>query len=104
MDIKITVKQTKNSILGSSQIKQIEPQGLNGTDNFKYDESADLLMFSEKRDDDLKSNDGEGGTKTRDHLKRKAKEMRNSKYDESFLVDYSGPRSKNRNGDLEINP
>jgi hypothetical protein len=58
------------------------------------DKSVDLQVFSDKKDDEGHSNDNDVSIRNREHLKRKAKEMRNSKYDESFLVDYSENRTK----------
>lgn len=66
-----------------------------GSENLKFDESVEMIPYSDKHYDEMKSNDIDNmNTRSRDHLKRKAKGMKNSKYDESFLVDYSGNRSK----------
>jgi hypothetical protein len=54
----------------------------------------DMHIFSDKRDDEMKSSEADNTAKTRDHLKRRAKEMKNSKYDEAYLVNYSGSRPK----------
>lgn len=87
MDVKITARQTKNSILGSSQVRHLDERP-----QLEFEDSE--MEFSDKKDPIDGRFDPDHATRTRDHLKRKAKEMRNSKYDESFLVEYSGTRSK----------
>jgi hypothetical protein len=52
-------------------------------------------MLSDDKEDALKSCEADMARRNREHLKRKAKVMRNSRYDDhSFLVDYSGIRNK----------
>ena len=75
----------------------------NGTTNF---EVQDINMYDGELNDESKTHSDQkmhnkGG---RDHLKRKAKVMRNSKYDEScFMVDYSGNRNKfTKNSELDV--
>lgn len=87
MDVKITARQTKNSILGSSQVRHLDEQA-----HHEFDDSE--MEYSDKKDAIDGRFDPDHATRTRDHLKRRAKEMRNSKYDERFLVEYSGSRTK----------
>jgi len=58
MDVKITAQPTKNSILGSSQVKHLDAQPLNAS-NLKFNESVTDLLYSDKRDEDMVSNDNE---------------------------------------------
>jgi hypothetical protein len=79
----------KNSILGSTDKMQpfIQDESMPG-----YDDESPKMDASEHGD--------KGG---REHLKRRARAVKNSKYDSNFLVDYSGNNKKLiKSGDLDL--
>lgn len=92
----------KDSILGSSKYKDQE--------TFAHQRVADINMYSAEQlalnphiqdEEDTESPQGVI-TNGREHLKRKARRMKHSKYDdESFIVDYSGNSKKCRNSELQ---
>jgi len=54
-------------------------------------------------DNELKSLEESGKGGKREHLKRRARAVKNSKYDADFLVDYSGNRNKLfKGGELDL--
>jgi hypothetical protein len=73
--------------LGSSQVRQLNEQAQLECDDSEMDYSDKKDAIDSRFEPDL-------ATRTRDHLKRRAKEMRNSKYDERFLVEYGASRTK----------